>query len=489
VTGVARIGLAALIFYDDTTPDPTLAVSANDTFVQPGDSVQITASYSNPEFIASAVYLDSTSSGDVLTGSTTTLEDGATTDLLDNEQSGRDLLLGDVAPSDSRTARWTTHWNSEGVKSFQVNARSDNAIDKTSTVNVTVDGTEPGLVSNLHSTSHTINVWSNDDTIDFDWNAATDNLSGIDGYGVGMGTSVASAAPSNVKDMEQTVTSYTSGALSDGASWYLGVRSLDNSGNWDTGYATSGPYKIDTVAPTTPTGLGSTTHTVNVQSCSTNVTVNWTASTDAASGLAGYVGLWNTTAISIPAGAPNIAAGATSFASNIGSSASARYFHLRPVDVAGNYGTTVHLGPVYANSASVTIYCTGKTNSAGCVPAIGTNGVQPSKSAGNFAVTCTNALNQKNGLLFFGFSPAAVAFQGGIKCVASPTYRGPNSNSGGTTGGSDCTGAYTQVFSTAFMNAYSLDPGDTVYAQWWTRDPAVASTTGLSNAIQFTVCQ
>ena len=239
-----------------------------------------------------------------------------------------------------------------------------------------------------------------------------------------------------------------------------------------------GVTTIDTVAPGVASGLSSPTHTINVQSCSTNVTVNWTAATDALSGLGGYIGVWNTSAATNPIGAANIAAGATSFAQNIGSSASARYFHLRAVDNAGNLGVTAHFGPIYASSSSVVIYCTGKTNSAGCVPAIGTNGVQPSKSGGTFAVTCTSALNQKNGLLFFGFSPAATPFQGGTKCVASPTYRGPNSNSGGTAGGSDCTGAYTQVFDTAFMNAYSLDPGDTVYAQWWTRDPAVASTTG-----------
>jgi hypothetical protein len=28
-----------------------------------------------------------------------------------------------------------------------------------------------------------------------------------------------------------------------------------------------------------------------------------------------------------------------------------------------------------------------------------------------------------------------------------------------------------------------------VYAQYWMRDPASPSTTGLSNAVQFTVCQ
>jgi hypothetical protein len=205
------------------------------------------------------------------------------------------------------------------------------------------------------------------------------------------------------------------------------------------------------------------------------------------SGVAGYIGVWTAAAITNPVGAPNIAFGQTSYSSDIGSSALARYFHLRAVDVAGNYGTVQHFGPIYANASSVNVYCTGKTNSLGCVPAIGTNGVQPSKSAGNFTVTCVNAIGQKNGLLFWGFAPAAAPFQGGIKCVASPTLRTPNQPSGGAAG--SCNGSYAFTFDTGYLAANSVDPGDTLYAQWWMRDPAIASTTGLSNAVQFTVCQ
>jgi hypothetical protein len=39
------------------------------------------------------------------------------------------------------------------------------------------------------------------------------------------------------------------------------------------------------------------------------------------------------------------------------------------------------------------------------------------------------------------------------------------------------------------MTQNGIDPGDTLFAQWWMRDPGAASTTGLSNAIRFTVCQ
>ena len=133
-------------------------------------------------------------------------------------------------------------------------------------------------------------------------------------------------------------------------------------------------------------------------------------------------------------------------------------------------------------------YCTAKTNSLGCLPSIGTNGVQPDKSAGNFTVTCTNVLNQKNGLLYWSFSPSATPFQGGIKCVNSPSVRTSASSSGGAASGNSCTGSYAFNFSTAYMNAHGLVPGHTLYAQWWMRDPASSFSTGLSNGLQFTVC-
>jgi hypothetical protein len=206
------------------------------------------------------------------------------------------------------------------------------------------------------------------------------------------------------------------------------------------------------------------------------------------SGMAGFSYHWDHVAVSTPDTTLELGPSATTVVTSPGASTQPWYFHIRPYDNAGNGQNQFNYGPIYVVDPTPVIYCTGKTNSAGCVPAIGSTGT-PSKSGGNFTVTCSNALNQKNGLLFFGFAPTSTPFQGGTKCVAAPTYRGPNTNSGGSPGGSDCSGNYAQQFSTSFMNAYSLDPGDTVYAQWWTRDPAVASTTGLSNAIQFTICQ
>ncbi|MCC7012231.1 MAG: S8 family serine peptidase [Planctomycetes bacterium] len=488
VSGSAYMGVVVQVIYGDTTPDGSLTLTADDYFVTPNQNVDITASVYNPDFVASAVVLDSTSAGDSLQAATTTLGDGAVTNLLGNDNFGRDLTLGDIIHGSSRSARWTTRWASEGVKSFQVQARSDNWVDETQSINITVDGTAPGLPTPITSSTHTVNVWSNNPNVTINWGAATDNLSGVDGYGVSWGTTVAGAQPANIKDTEETSPTWNV-TWSSNASWYFGLNTVDNSGNWSVGYATAGPFKIDTVAPTQAGVISSTTHTLGVQSCNTTVNVQWGAASDALSGLAGYLGVWNTTAVFDPVGSPNLGAGATSFSSNIGSTNTARYFHLRSKDVAGNYGATRHFGPILANATSVSTYCTGKTNSLGCVPVIGSNGVQPDKSAGTFAVTCSNVLNQKNGLLFWGFTASAVPFQGGLKCVASPVVRGPNISSGGASSGSSCTGSYVHVWSTAYMNTYGLVPGNTVFCQWWMRDPASASTTGLSNALQFTICE
>jgi hypothetical protein len=481
-----RGGVCVIITYGDTTPTPTLNLTSSATYVNTLEDVTFAATSANPASFASSVYFDSTSSGDTLQASYNTMLDGSTADLMTNVTGGRDVTMGNVIHNSSRTHRWTTRWSIEGVKTFQVSARSDNAADVSDTVTVYVDNTPPPLPTGLQSTTHTPNVWTNDTTISFSWTQPGDGVSGVDGYGLFLSTG-SPGSPSPIKDIEQVLTYSTT--LTQG-SWYFNLRPVDNSGNWNASYANVGPFRIDTTAPAAATGLSSSTHQVNVQNCGTNVVMSWIAAVDTGgAGIAGYRGVWDTSPATVPSGAANILSSATSFTQNIGSSSTARYFHLRSLDNAGNWGATAHFGPIFANAATVITYCAGKVNSLGCVPAIGTNSVQPSKSAGNFTVTCTNTLNQKFGLLFFGASALANPFQGGTLCVGSPTIRTVNQNSGGSATGNSCTGAYSFTFTTATMNTYGLDPGETVYAQWWMRDPASPSTTGLSNALRFTVCQ
>ncbi len=132
-------------------------------------------------------------------------------------------------------------------------------------------------------------------------------------------------------------------------------------------------------------------------------------------------------------------------------------------------------------------YCTSQGNSLGCTPPIYTLGL-PSATAGpGFAVLSSLAVTNTNGILFYSKTgPASVPFMGGFLCVAPPTVRTPLQNSGG---GGPCDGFFALDFNVWI--ATGLDPGlvagAPVWAQYWSRDPASASATNLTNAVQFVI--
>ena len=138
----------------------------------------------------------------------------------------------------------------------------------------------------------------------------------------------------------------------------------------------------------------------------------------------------------------------------------------------------------YAPAPSV--YCTAKTNSLGCVPAIGASG-HASASGAPFTITCANELNNRLGLLFYGHAPAAAAYEGGWLCVNSPVKRTPVTSSLGNSGADDCSGAYSFDFDALIQSGIdpSLAPGSLVYAQFWSRDPNSSYTTNRSDALSF----
>jgi hypothetical protein len=135
-----------------------------------------------------------------------------------------------------------------------------------------------------------------------------------------------------------------------------------------------------------------------------------------------------------------------------------------------------------------TIYCTAKTNSAGCVPAIASTGVPSATAGSGFVISTSNVLDNKFGLYFYGkIGPNNAPFQGGFLCVQPPLVRTQVQSSGGTP---PCGGMYSIDF-----NAYiatGVDPalivGQQVWVQTWSRDPASPSTTNLSDALTFVIC-
>jgi hypothetical protein len=161
------------------------------------------------------------------------------------------------------------------------------------------------------------------------------------------------------------------------------------------------------------------------------------------------------------------------------------YFHPLSVADMRTWAETTCL-PLHCPSPVV--YCTAKVNSQGCAPAMDATGHPTLGGLDNFTLRAQSVINNKNGLFFWGFAPAAAPFQGGTLCVSAPTVRTPVQSSGGTPGADNCSGAYNFAFTHAYALSRGLAAGMTIYAQGWQRDPASAFPTGLTNALQFTLC-
>lgn len=136
------------------------------------------------------------------------------------------------------------------------------------------------------------------------------------------------------------------------------------------------------------------------------------------------------------------------------------------------------------------VYCTSKLNSQSCIPRVAFNGSASATNPTPFTISCTQVINQRNGVFFYGLAGRDVApFQGGFRCFASPTRRAGNLSSGGASSGIDCSGVLALDF-----NAYirsGVDPllvaGAVVDGQFWHRDGPASFGTGLSEAIEFEI--
>jgi len=134
-------------------------------------------------------------------------------------------------------------------------------------------------------------------------------------------------------------------------------------------------------------------------------------------------------------------------------------------------------------------YCTAKVNSKGCTPEVTFSGIPSASDPDPFAVGAVQVINNKNGILFYGYAPNNLPFQGGYLCVQPPIKRTPVQNSGGNPPPNDCSGSFSFNFNGQIQGGADpgLVPGVSVYDQYWYRDPQSSSTTGLSDAVAFDV--
>ncbi|MFG0316045.1 MAG: S8 family serine peptidase, partial [Planctomycetota bacterium JB042] len=350
-TQSVKMSVVVRFVHDTPHANGTLTLSASDSYVQPNEEVDVTASFFNPDVVASAVYLEtSATSTPVFVDTTTTLLDGIVTDLSTNQTGGQSVLLGDITDSRTRSATWTLRWGAEGAHQFGVTSSSDNTDSETASVTVIVDGTDPTQASGLNSSTHTPNVWSNDPNISYQWNPATDALSGLSGYSVL--TSSGSSSLPNTSQNIGAVTTYNSTLGTSSSGRYFNLRSVDNAGNWDNTAASTGPYLIDTIDPTEPANLVSSTHTPGVWSNSSAIGFKWNPATDSHSGLAGYDFNLSGNATAVPGTTLDLGT-VTTYSTSVSSTSSGWYFSLRSGDVAGNWDdTAAQVGPYLVDSVA-----------------------------------------------------------------------------------------------------------------------------------------
>ena len=134
-------------------------------------------------------------------------------------------------------------------------------------------------------------------------------------------------------------------------------------------------------------------------------------------------------------------------------------------------------------------YCLSQQSSLGCLPAISGTGAPSATAGSGFEVDAANLPNGKFGLLAYSTTASALKpFGGTFLCIAAPLRRTPVQQSGGSPAGvHDCSGNFGMDFNT--FAASGKDPalvaGQTVWAQYWSRDPGAPSTTNLTDAITF----
>ncbi len=132
------------------------------------------------------------------------------------------------------------------------------------------------------------------------------------------------------------------------------------------------------------------------------------------------------------------------------------------------------------------VYCTAKTSSAGCLPSVWFAGSPALSGSDDFHVLADYVLEGQPGVLLWGRAPNNAPFLGGTLCVGGSVARTAPQLPGGA---GPCGGVFSTHLSGAYLTSQGLGAGDSVYAQYWSRDPGFVppGDVGLTDAIRFTI--
>lgn len=140
---------------------------------------------------------------------------------------------------------------------------------------------------------------------------------------------------------------------------------------------------------------------------------------------------------------------------------------------------------VYRMFQSPRRYCSAQVNSQGCAPTMTWQGSPSVSNPQPFTVGVVNAINNKVGFVFYSVRTLDTPFYGGVLCVGAPRRRTPIQPTGGNPPPDDCSGALAFDLNARIQNG--LDPdlvaGAELFAQYWSRDPAFATHSNLSDAL------
>ena len=102
----------------------------------------------------------------------------------------------------------------------------------------------------------------------------------------------------------------------------------------------------------------------------------------------------------------------------------------------------------------------------------------------------TNLVNNKPGMLLYGYAPDTLTFQGGTMCLKSPIKRVGTQNTLGNPPPNDCSGTMTYDFNARVQSGLDAGlsaQGQELFCQYWARDPAAVAGSSLSNALHFVI--